>query len=195
MAEGEDAFKRALKLLNNKGSLSSADARLKASIEQSIEDARGTTRVVKGVQVDQTQMPWTLANQVLKLNFDPSDRATWYSSAWVIAAAHSVGAVLVPGRRCADLLSGVCWRMPTAICVTARWNRVHGHDGRKYGVPPHSPALTHFKALESITNGLISDSRSFFIDRPDFFECYKAQGLPHTFVVASLPFDRSSSRP
>lgn len=30
--------------------------------------------------------------------------------------------------------------------------------------------------MELLTNGLITDSRSFFADRPDFFQKYQQQG-------------------
>ncbi|EJD45723.1 TPR-like protein [Auricularia subglabra TFB-10046 SS5] len=91
--ESEDAFNHGLQLLESKGKdqpLLPADARLKASIEQSLQELARETRIVRGNNTqDPSTFPWILANGIINLSFNPADKSTWYSSAWAILPAAS----------------------------------------------------------------------------------------------------------
>ncbi|EJD45722.1 TPR-like protein [Auricularia subglabra TFB-10046 SS5] len=87
--EAEDAFNQGLKVLKEKPEpLSPADARMQASIEQSIADIKASTRKVQGLTANKSIVPWVLADAVINDHFVPTDRSTWYSSSWVICAAY-----------------------------------------------------------------------------------------------------------
>lgn len=90
MSECDDAFKRGLQILNDKGELSAAEAVLKVSIESSILDLRRRASIAVS-----SSSPWHLARPVVNEHFTASVRSTWCSSSWVILAAHEVRTVIL----------------------------------------------------------------------------------------------------
>ncbi|KZV88071.1 protein prenylyltransferase [Exidia glandulosa HHB12029] len=147
-AETNEAFGRALELLNAQPTLSPADAKLKASVEQSIEGIRKQGEFV-GVRRDAAthlpNAPWAKARNIVNWNYvnTMSIKESWYSSAFVILSAFD------------DFDAGV--RAMYSLRQQGQY------------------AMGDTTAIESISNALTTDARTFYIDRPDFMDQYGKQ--------------------
>ncbi|EJD45704.1 TPR-like protein [Auricularia subglabra TFB-10046 SS5] len=167
------AYLRALEI---PAPLSPADEELRDNILSLKNDVEAKLRRAAGLQANQPDAPWILAQQAIR-KYNVSVRDTWYTSAWTMTGAYkdfSTGVALLcqnNSQSGADLLSGQFGPMFQRMAQGLP-------DGGSIQLM-QSAIGNQSETIEPMTNGLLTDLRAFHVPLQDFKQR----------VINAIPFE------